>query len=63
MSDEYKKKQAQLMTETVSNKTYNLYSSYSWKKAPVLITEDMVSSMIPGSVVIDLAVKLVVIAL
>ena len=34
-----------------------MYSSYSWKKAPTLITQEMVESMAPGSVVVDLAVE------
>ena len=34
-----------------------LFTWASGKKAPILITEEMVSSMSPGSVVVDLAVE------
>ena len=58
MSDEYKKKQAQLIAETVAKQDIVICTALiPGKKAPVLITEEMVSSMIPGSVVIDLAVE------
>ena len=58
MSEDYKKKQAQLIAETVSKQDILICTALiPGKKAPVLITEEMVSSMIPGSVVIDLAVE------
>ena len=58
MSEDYKKKQAQLIAETVSKQDIVICTALiPGKKAPVLITEEMVSSMIPGSVVIDLAVE------
>ena len=53
-----KKKQAQLIAETVSKQDIVICTALiPGKKAPVLITEEMVSSMRPGSVVIDLAVE------
>ena len=58
MSDDYKKKQAQLISETVAKQDIIICTALiPGKKAPLLITEDMVSSMNPGSVVIDLAVE------
>tara|TARA_B100000575_G_scaffold270170_1_gene250445 strand:+ start:19 stop:1140 length:1122 start_codon:yes stop_codon:yes gene_type:complete len=58
MSDEYKKKQATLIAETVAKQDIIICTALiPGKKAPVLITEEMVSSMVPGSVVIDLAVE------
>jgi NAD(P) transhydrogenase subunit alpha len=58
MSEDYKKKQAQLIADTVSKQDIVICTALiPGKKAPVLITEEMVSSMIPGSVVIDLAVE------
>ncbi len=58
MSDEYKMKQAALIAETVAKQDIIICTALiPGKKAPILITEEMVSSMIPGSVVIDLAVE------
>ena len=58
MSAEYKRKQAQLIAETISQQDIVICTALiPGKKAPVLITEEMVSSMAPGSVVIDLAVE------
>ena len=58
MSDDYKKKQAQLISETIAKQDIIICTALiPGKKAPLLITEDMVSSMKPGSVVIDLAVE------
>ena len=57
MSEKYKKKQAQLISETISKQDIVICTALiPGKKAPVLITEEMVSSMSPGSVVVDLAV-------
>ncbi len=58
MSDEYKRKQAALISETVAKQDIVICTALiPGRKAPVLITEEMVSSMVPGSVVIDLAVE------
>ncbi len=58
MSDDYKKKQAQLIAETVAKQDIIICTALiPGKKAPVLISEEMVSSMAPGSVIIDLAVE------
>ena len=58
MSEDYKKKQALLIAETIAKQDIVICTALiPGKKAPVLITEEMVSSMKPGSVVIDLAVE------
>ena len=58
MSEEYKRKQAQLIAATISQQDIVICTALiPGKKAPILITEEMVSSMVPGSVVIDLAVE------
>jgi NAD(P) transhydrogenase subunit alpha len=58
MSDEYKKKQAILIADTVSKQDIVICTALiPGRPAPVLITEDMVSSMTKGSVVVDLAVE------
>ncbi len=58
MSEEYKKKQAALIAETVAKQDIIICTALiPGKKAPVLITEEMVSSMTPGSVVVDMAVE------
>ena len=56
MSEEYKIKQQQLLEETI--KTQDVVISTALipgKKAPILITEKMVNSMKPNSIIIDLA--------
>ena len=58
MSDEYKKKQETLISETVAKQDIIICTALiPGKKAPTLITEKMINSMAPGSVVIDLAVE------
>ena len=58
MSEKYKIKQAQLIAATISQQDIVICTALiPGKKAPILITEEMVSSMVPGSVVIDLAVE------
>ncbi len=58
MSDEYKKKQAILISETVSKQDIIICTALiPGKPAPVLITEEMVNSMTNGSVIVDLAVE------
>ena len=58
VSKEYKKKQGLLIEETL--KTMDIVISTALipeKKAPILITEKMVQSMMPGSVIMDLAAQ------
>ena len=58
MSDEYKKKQAALIGETIKKQDIVITTALiPGRKAPVLVSEDMVKSMKPGSVIVDLAVE------
>lgn len=58
MSDDFKRKQAELVAETIKKQDIVITTALiPGKKAPLLITEDMVKSMRPGSVIIDLAVE------
>jgi len=58
VSEEYKQKQGLLIEETI--KAMDIVISTALipeRKAPILISEKMVQSMIPGSVIIDLAAQ------
>jgi NAD(P) transhydrogenase subunit alpha len=56
MSDAYKKKQAALIAETIAKQDMVITTALiPGRPAPVLVTEDMVKSMKPGSVIVDLA--------
>ena len=58
MSDEYKKKQADLIAETIKKQDIVICTALiPGRPAPVLVSEDMVKTMKPGSVIIDLAVE------
>lgn len=58
MSAEYKAKQAALIAETVKKQDIIITTALiPGRPAPVLVTEEMVRSMRPGSVIIDLAVE------
>jgi len=58
MSDEYKAKQAALIAETLAKQDIAITTALiPGRPAPVLITEEMVKSMKPGSVIVDLAVE------
>ena len=55
-TDEYKKKQEDLMKQTVKNQDVIITTALiPGKKAPLIITEEMVLSMKPGSIICDLA--------
>jgi NAD(P) transhydrogenase subunit alpha len=57
MSEEYKQKQSALIAETLVKQDFVISTALiPGKKAPVLITEEMVERMKPGSVIVDLAV-------
>jgi H+-translocating NAD(P) transhydrogenase subunit alpha len=57
MSDEYKQKQSLLIHETLKKQDVVISTALiPGRPAPVLITEDMVKDMKPGSVIVDLAV-------
>jgi len=58
MSDDYKAKQAALIAETLAKQDIAITTALiPGRPAPVLITKEMVQSMKPGSVIIDLAVE------
>ena len=55
-TDEYKKKQEELMKQTVKNQDVVITTALiPGKRAPLIITEEMVLSMKPGSIICDLA--------
>lgn len=58
MSDEYKKQQAALIAETIKKQDVVITTALiPGKKAPVLVTSDMVATMKPGAVIVDIAVE------
>lgn len=55
-SEEYKKLQQQLLKETIKNQDVVITTALiPGKKAPILITKEMVELMKPGSIIVDLA--------
>ena len=58
MSDAYKKKQAVLIAETIAKQDLVICTALiPGRPAPLLVTADMVKSMKPGAVIVDLAVE------
>src|SRR6201994_3196271 len=58
MSDEYKRAQAQLIAETIRKQDIVICTALiPGRKAPVLVTAEMVATMKPGSVIVDLAAE------
>lgn len=58
MSPEYQAKQAALIAETIKKQDIVITTALiPGRKAPVLVTEDMVKTMKPGSVIVDLAAE------
>ncbi|WP_169569811.1 Re/Si-specific NAD(P)(+) transhydrogenase subunit alpha [Sneathiella limimaris] len=58
MSDEYKKKQAELVFEHVKKQDIVITTALiPGREAPILITDEMLAVMKPGSVIVDLAVE------
>jgi NAD(P) transhydrogenase subunit alpha len=56
MSDAFRQKQAELMAATVAKNDIIICTALvQGRKAPVIVTAEMVASMKPGSVVVDLA--------
>ncbi|MDE8347884.1 MAG: Re/Si-specific NAD(P)(+) transhydrogenase subunit alpha [Acidocella sp.] len=56
MSDEFRKKQADLMAVTVAKNDMVICTALvQGRKAPTIVTAEMVAAMKPGSVIIDLA--------
>lgn len=59
MSEDYKRRQAEKIAETLKKTDIVICTALiPGKPAPVLVTEDMVKSMRPGSVIVDLAVEM-----
>ena len=58
MSDDYKRQQAALVAETIKKQDIVITTALiPGRPAPVLVTEDMVKTMKPGSVILDMAVE------
>jgi NAD(P) transhydrogenase subunit alpha len=58
MSPDYQAKQAALIAETIKKQDIVITTALiPGRKAPVLVTEEMVHSMKPGSIIVDLAVE------
>jgi len=58
MSAEYRAKQAALIAEHIKSQDIVITTALiPGRKAPVLVTEDMVKTMKPGSVIVDMAVE------
>ncbi|MDH5297557.1 MAG: Re/Si-specific NAD(P)(+) transhydrogenase subunit alpha [Desulfobulbaceae bacterium] len=59
MSDEYKRKQGELIAAHIAKADVVIPTALiPGRRAPILITEEMVRSMAPGSVVVDVAAEL-----
>jgi len=58
MSKEYQAKQAALVAETIKKQDIVITTALvPGRKAPILVSEDMVKTMKPGSVIVDLAAE------
>jgi NAD(P) transhydrogenase subunit alpha len=58
MSDDYKQQQAVLVADTIKKQDIVITTALiPGRKAPVLVTEEMVRSMKAGSIIVDLAVE------
>jgi NAD(P) transhydrogenase subunit alpha len=58
MDEEFYRRQRELLTKTLAeNDVVITTAAVPGKKAPILITSDMVSKMAPGSVIVDLAAE------
>ncbi len=58
MSEDYKRRQAELVAETLKKQDIAICTALiPGRKAPTLINDDMVHSMRPGSVIVDLAAE------
>lgn len=59
MSEEYQKKQAELIAKHIARADVVIPTALiPGKKAPILISEEMVATMKPGSVIVDLAAEM-----
>jgi NAD(P) transhydrogenase subunit alpha len=58
MSEEYQKKQAALIAETIKKQDIVITTALiPGRKAPVLVSAEMIATMKPGSVIVDLAAE------
>jgi len=58
MDEEFYKRQREMMTRVVAeNDVVITTAAVPGKKAPILVTEEMVKGMLPGSVIVDLAAE------
>jgi NAD(P) transhydrogenase subunit alpha len=58
MSEDYKKKEQTVIAEHIKKQDVVITTALiPGKRAPILVSEDMVRSMAPGSVIVDLAVE------
>jgi NAD(P) transhydrogenase subunit alpha len=58
MGEDFYRKQRELMTRVVAEQDVVITTAaVPGKKAPILVTEDMVRGMMPGSVIVDLAAE------
>lgn len=58
MSEDYKRRQAALVAETIKKQDIVVTTALiPGRPAPVLVTEEMVRTMKPGSIIVDLAVE------
>ncbi|MEM7197421.1 MAG: Re/Si-specific NAD(P)(+) transhydrogenase subunit alpha [Pseudomonadota bacterium] len=58
MSDAYKQKQAELVAATIAKQDIVITTALiPGRQAPILITQEMVESMKPGAVIVDMAVE------
>jgi proton-translocating NAD(P)+ transhydrogenase subunit alpha len=58
MSDDYKRRQAELVAEHIKKQDIVITTALiPGRAAPVLVSEDMVKTMKPGSIIVDLAVE------
>jgi len=59
MSEDYKKRQAELVSEHIKKQDIVITTALiPGREAPILITDEMIASMKPGSVIVDLAVEM-----
>ena len=58
MSEDFKRRQAELVAETIKSQDIVICTALiPGRKAPTLVNDDMVASMRPGSIIVDLAVE------
>ncbi len=58
MSEDYQRRQAELIAETIKSQDIVITTALiPGRPAPTLVTEEMVTTMKPGSVIVDLAVE------